>query len=76
MTSVSVSDVKVISLILQALTQRLVVFDDAVMYYRNLCCLTGKMRVSVAFGRRAMSSPAGMGNASLATGALLVRKLA
>ena len=36
MTSVSVSEREYESGILQALTQSLVVFDDAVMYYRDL----------------------------------------
>ena len=47
----------------QLFAQGLVVLDDAVVHHRDV---TGKMRVGVAFARRAMGRPTGVGNTETA----------
>jgi hypothetical protein len=50
------------------------VFDDAIVHYGNLRDFAGKMRVGVAFGRRAMGSPTGMGYPYFSMKILLLRQ--
>ena len=49
---------------LEFFTQLFVVFDNAVVHDRHF--VTREMRVGIAFGRRAVGSPAGVSNAQLA----------
>lgn len=50
---------------LQLFTQLFVVLDDAVMHHSQF--MAREVRVGVAFGRRAVGSPTGVGDAQLAS---------
>jgi hypothetical protein len=58
------------------LAQQFVIFNDAIVHHRNFRNLTGKMRVRVALGRRAVGSPTGVGNTDFTAEILFVRKFA
>jgi hypothetical protein len=64
------------SRVLQTLAQRFMIFNDAVVHYGNFRDFTGKMGMGVAFGRCAMSGPAGVRNSYFTSKILLLCELA